>query len=252
MSNEKSLQRMPAGEMAVAEQQPAPSVGMMLQAVIEKGVTAENVGAMEKLVDLYNRTEDRNAEKAFNSAFVALQAEMPKVHATKAVPNNDGSVRYKFAPYEDIMHQVQPFLLKHGFTVSFSSRFEGTRIIMACTLRHTAGHKQVNEFAARVGSGPPKANESQADGAASTYAKRFALCDALNIVVSHIDSDARLEGDHITKEQAEELERRVKMLNRDVKKFLAFAGGAESFETIRAAMYDTCDEMLTKAERQAR
>src|SRR3712207_7815315 len=55
----------------------------------------------------------------FRSAFSALQAEIPSVVASKVVNNNNGTPRYKFAPYEDIMRQVKPLLARHGFAVSF-------------------------------------------------------------------------------------------------------------------------------------
>jgi hypothetical protein len=222
----------------------------MLQAVIERGITGENVAAMEKLVGLYERMEDQRAEREFAQAFVALQSEMPKVQATRPVPNKDGTQRYKFAPFEDIMAQVGPMLQKHGFTVCFSSKFENDRIIASCTLQHVGGHKRTNDFAVRVGSGPPGATVSQADGAASTYSKRFALCDSLNIVISHLDNDARLEGGTITKDQADELERRVNETNSDKKIFLQLAG-ATLFSEIPAAKYDLLDEMLTRKERKA-
>lgn len=241
MSEEMNLAR--REEMPVAQ----PSVGMMLQAVIEKGVTSENVAAIEKLVGLYERMQDRDAEKAFAVAFNALQSEMPRIQATKPVPGNDGTIRYKFAPFEEIMAQVAPLLQRHGFTVCFSNRYEDNRIVETCILQHIGGHKRSNDFAVRIGSGPPKSSESQADGAAATYAKRFALTNALNIVVSGLDNDARLEGAYVSKDVAEELERRVKMINGDIPAFLKWAG-AKSFAAIPETSYEKLDAFLKKKE----
>lgn len=223
---------------------PPQSGQLNIQAVADKILTGEmNKEKLDMIKDLMTM----DAERQFAAAFVGLQSEMPKVQATRAVPNNDGTVRYKFAPFEDIMNQVQPALQKYGFTVSFSSRFDEGRMIQTCTLQHAGGHKRINEFAARIGKGPPGSSEAQGDGAASTYAKRFALCDALNIVIAHVDNDARAEGGLITKEQADELEHRLKMVNGNVQKFLAFAN-AKSFSEIRANMYPICDEFLTRKE----
>lgn len=218
----------------------------MLQAVIEKGVTQENVAAVGELAKLCEHMEKRDAEKQFASAFVSLQSEMPKVKATKAIPSNDGSVRSRFAPYEEIMEQVSPLLQRHGFTITFSTDFKEGRIIKTCTLQHVGGHSRSNQFAVRIGSGPPRASEAQADGAASTYAKRFALCDALNIVVD-VDSDAAAEGDFITLAQADELEHRVGMTNSNRDAFLRFAG-ANSYREIRTAKLSILDEFLKKKE----
>lgn len=225
-----------------------PSVGQMLAAVIERGVSNDNVDALGKLVDLYERVEAKNAEKAFAAAFVALQSEVPNVKATKGVPSNDGTIRYHFAPYEEIMHQVAPILQKNGFTVTFSMDYRENRLIQTCTLMHVGGHSRSNTFAVRVGSGPPKASECQADGAASTYAKRFALCAALNIVIDS-DTDARAEGSPVTKAQADELEHRVKMTNSNVVQFLKFAGAAK-FSEIMSSRYSQLDELLRKKEQQ--
>jgi len=235
--------------LAVVDPKPEMSVGRMLEAVISKGVTSENVGALEKLVGLYERMQAKSAEQAFNEAFVELQKDMPRIQAKKPVPNRDGTVRYVFAPYESIMEQVQPFLVKHGFTVSFSTRFDGPRIVKICTLRHTAGHSVSNEFAATIGSGPPSASGAQADGAAGTYAKRFALCDALNVVID-IDNDARAEGANISAEQAKDLRARVAATASDEAKFLSFAlhGRPGTFEDIHADMYATLDQNLKRKE----
>lgn len=245
----EALQRIESAPPDVVRQ--TPNVADMLQAVIQGGVTESNVGAVAQMVQLYERMQALDAEKQFAQAFVALQAEMPKVQATRPVPDKQGNVKYRFAPFEDIMNQVGPILQRHGFTVSFSSDTKEGRILQTCTLQHVGGHKRSNTFAVRVGQGPPGSTETQADGAANTYAKRFALCDALNIVIAHLDQDARAEGGHVTAEQAEELERRVHETNSDVMAFLKFAG-AKKFSEIPAAKYNILDGFLTKKERQGR
>jgi hypothetical protein len=225
--------------------QPGPlSVGQMLQGALASGVTADNVAVLEKLMDLYERDQARQAEKEFASAFVALQAELLPIVADTPVPNNDGSVRYKFARYEDIMATVRPLLLKHGFTVSFSMSFSEGRVTQACTLQHTGGHSRTNQFTARIGRGPPGATETQGDGAASTYAKRFALCDALNIVIERDsdgrppEADARIEGAPITPDKAQYLRELVRDTKSDEAAFLKFAGAAK-YEEIGSARYDS-------------
>lgn len=250
----KDLQKMGSSDALVPDgaraEAPVPTVPQMLFAVLQKDVTADNVAAVEALAKLYERMEDRDAEKAFARAFVSLQAEMPKVKATKAIPSNDGSVRSRFAPYEEIMEQVGPLLSKHGFTVSFTTDFDGNRIVKTCELQHDGGHKRLFKFAARIGSGPPKASEAQADGAASTFAKRYALCEALNIVVD-LDTDARAEGGTITKEQADELAHRVQMTDSNKDAFLKYAG-AKTYGEISAAKYGILDEFLARKEQRGK
>lgn len=217
----------------------------MMEAVIAKGITPEAVGVMKELMALMKEANALQAEKDFAKAFVALQAEMPDIKASKVVPNNDDSVRYKFAPYEKIMEAVKPLLLKHGFTVTFSTSYDPTRIIQKCTLQHTGGHARTNEFAARIGRGPPGSSEAQGDGAASTYAKRFALCNALNIIIES-DTDASLDGrndgDVISSDKVQYLREQVREVGYKEESFLKLAG-VDSYEAIREGSYG----VLTRA-----
>lgn len=231
-----------------------PSIGLMLQKVIDRGVTTENVAALEKLCDLYERVEAKKSERLFNEAFTKLQSELPNVAATKPVPNRDGTVRYVFAPYESIMEVVKPLLVKNGFSVSFDSRFGDGRLTVICTLAHVDGHSRKNEFAVRIGGGPPGSSETQADGAAKTYAKRGALSDALNIVVDK-DDDARLIGKPIGMALAADLRDRVEAVGADEQAFLKYAGVAcknpatlDDYIEIPDDRYDSLDELLKKKE----
>ncbi len=223
-----------------------PSVALMLQKVIDRGITNENVAALESLVGLYDRMQAKNSEREFNQAFAKLQSELMAVNATRQVPNKDGSLRYRFAPYEDIMEEAKPVLIANGFSVSFNSRFGDGRMVSICTLRHVGGFSQSNEFAVRIGGGPPGATETQADGAAKTYAKRGALCDALNIVVEH-DDDARMIGQAIGSALAEDLEARVKACGADREAFLKYAG-AKDFSDISDERWPMLDELLKRKE----
>ena len=234
-----------SNELAKIEE---PSIGGMLQAVIKQGITSENVAALRELCTLYRENQADVARQAFAAAFVALQRDTPRIKATEIVRNNDGTERYKFAPYEKIMPQVQPLLDKHGFGVAFDSDVSEGRITSICTLTHIGGHSKTNRFSVRV-SKPPGASEAQADGSTGTYAKRFALCNALNIVIEHdLDGDdARLLGAVITAERAKELRNRVADTDTSEAKFLAFAG-ATTFEEIFDSKYSELDKFLSKKE----
>jgi hypothetical protein len=236
---------------SLVPQRNQPSVGDMLQAVIEKGVTTENVAAIEKLVGLYERMQDRDAEKHFNQSFVKLQSELPVIVAKTIIPN-----RGRYERFEDIMQVVAPLLGANGFTVSFSNDFKDNRIIETCTLSHIGGHTRSNSFAVRCGGRSD--SDTQSDCKAATTAKRNALMNALNIVIRqdclNEENDAAIEGDpnaFVTAEQAEELERRCKEGNRKIDAFLKVAK-AESFSKIKASNYEMLDSMLRVSEKAGR
>lgn len=233
------------GDLPVAVR-PQPTVADMLQAVIQGGVTNENIAALERMTDLYERMEAKKAEQKFNAAFAALQSELPDIVASSPIPQ-----RGKYERFEDIMHTVKPLLVKHGFAVSFEQLADDKRIRVTCHLRHADGHSTSTPFAVRLGG---KADsDTQADCKASTTAKRNALTQALNIVVRQdafdSEEDAKLEGGFVTPEQADELERRVALLNVDKAAFFKFAGAA-TFREIPSSKYDILDQHLAKKERR--
>ncbi len=225
---------------------PEPSVAHMLQKVIDGGITADNVSALESLVGLYDRMQAKNAEREFASALIALQGETSSVQATKAVDEKpDGTVRYRFAPYTEIMRTVKPMLTRHGFSVTFDTETGADRLTSICTLMHKSGHSRQNRFAVRY-STPPGASHPQGDMSTKNYAKRGALCDCLNIVVEH-DDDARMIGQPIGSALAEDLEARVRAVRSDVEMFLKYAG-ASKFEDISDEKWETLDTMLKRKE----
>lgn len=221
--------------------QSSPSIAQLLQGVVERGVTAENTEALTKLCDLYERVEAKNAERAFNSAFVALQSEVPVIVASSVIPS-----RGKYERFEDVMEKVGPLLRKHGFAVSFEQRADDKRITVTCHLRHIEGHSQSTPFSVRLGGRAD--SETQADCKASTTAKRNALLQALNIVIRQDiyqsdEADAMIEGGSVTKEQAAELRLLCEETGSDIPRFLAFAG-APKFEEIASARYADLIEKL--------
>ena len=226
-------------------------IGPLLEKAIEAGITSETVGAMKELMQLYRDHEAESARKQFARAFADLQNDLRPVQATREVQNKDGTLRYKYAAFEDLMASVVDVLARHGFSVSYDMDYspDGKRLVATCNLSHVSGHSRTNRFAVRIGSGPPGTNEAQQDGAARTYARRLALCDALNIVVER-DSDARAEGDTITKDEADALRVRVHAIcGGDVAKMLKWMrlGGAESWFDIRRAKYE---QVIDELERQ--
>lgn len=231
-----------------------PSVGEMLKAVVDKGVTHDNVAAIDKLVTLYERMQDRNAEKQFTAAFVKLQTELPTIVASTVIPN-----RGKYERFEDIMRQIAGPLAANQFTVSFTQDFKENRIVQTCHLSHVGGHTRTNSFAVRVGKGD---SDTQADCKASTTAKRNALLNALNIVIRQDvfqdEDDPRVDGAPIDEAEAMVLHSRVIELNCDEPKFLKYAGVPDhgnpptlaDYKRIAESRLDECHAMLDRKGRR--
>jgi hypothetical protein len=238
----------PAEQLEIVAPQGASPLSLIERLIGQGNLTQESVGVVERLVALQEHMLEKVAEQKYAEAFAALQAKLKKFRATKAVPDKQGNTRYTYLPYEQIMATVDPLAQAHGFSISFSTDFKDGRIVQTCTLQHIAGHHRDYQAFVRAGAGPYGATETQADGAAMTYAKRYALCNALNIVVEH-DTDARNEGSPIGAEQAQTLREMVKDTRSDEAAFLKFAG-AKSYEEIGSARYADLFAALQKKGRQ--
>lgn len=226
---------------------PVPSVGQMLSTVIAKGVTNENVAILEKMMDLYERVQLKEAEKQFNASFCALQNELPVIVASSIIPN-----RGKYEKFEDVMRVVSPLLIKHGFSVSFTMDAKENRITETCHLRHIGGHSQSNSFSVRAGKAD---SETQADCKAATTAKRNALLNCLNIVVRQDalqseDSDASIEGGYISWDQVAFLKEQVAATGGNEASFLALAG-CDKFEEITTGRYPVLVNALAMKAKKA-
>ncbi len=221
-------------QLSTMENGPEPLL-RLIQKVVDGGVTESNVAALDKLLAVYERLDDKRAEREFSAAFVALQNDLPVIVASSIIPN-----RGRYERFEDVMRVVSPLLVKHGFSVSFSMDFKENRIVETCHLKHIGGHSQSNSFAVRAGG---KADsDTQADCKAATTAKRNALLNCLNIVIrqdvmQNEDGDASLEGSPISRDRIQYLNELLTETKSDVTKFLAMAG-VDSVEDIRTGSYD--------------
>lgn len=228
----------------VVQKAQEPSIALILQEVVNRGITNDNIGTVEKMVALYERMQDRKSEEVFANAFSRLSKAIPAIKATKPVPGRDGTTRFKYEPLHKIEKKLRPLALKHGFTYTFSETpTENGRVTKVCTVQHVGGHKRSNTFTIRS-STPPHATESQGSMADHTYAKRGALCDAFGIVVEH-DDDAKMEGKPITADQAAEIRQMVRESKSDEAKFLKWCG-AERYEDILDSKLDFIYATLEK------
>ncbi len=237
-----------AGTEIQTGQQQVP-IAAMFQAVIEKGVTAENAAAIEKLCDLHLKLEAIAARKSYARAMAAMQAELPPIVKHTEVRNNSGKVMYSYAKYEEMMQIIQPVLTRHGFSISCGQRADDKQIVTVLTITHADGHSEIKEFGVRHSGGTAAMSTAQIDASDSNLARRHALARALNLrIVGEEDDDARLVGETITAEQAADLRKRLRATGRDEARFLKFAGAA-TFEEIRSAKLSELNRALETADR---
>ena len=228
---------------------PQPTAIDILQAAVEKGITAENVAVVKEIRQMVREEQEHNAKLAFNRAFFELRKEMPVVYADREVKTDSGAVAFQYCSPQEIKDILEPLMLRHGFTTMTSQEMDGeTKVTVTVSLLHEAGHSVNGTFTIRVGQENRLVKGPQVVAGATTAAERHCLIKLFGLRTRvNADDDARNVGEPITAEQAFELERMVKEKNRDAAAFLKFAG-ATSFQTIMSSRLEECRKMLQKAK----
>lgn len=154
----------------------------LLSMAVERGT---DPAQLEKLTELYERWQRNQAAQAFADALASFQRDCPQIHKSRKAD------RFAYASYDDIMHQVQPVLADCGLSVSFD--MEQTQAnMMTCTVIVKGGvHEQRTKLTVPIPDSI-KVSSTQQYGAAVSYVKRYALCAALNIVVTNEDREEAL------------------------------------------------------------
>ena len=177
-----------------------------------------------------------------------IQAELK---APKAQENKFGG--YKYRSCEDIIEAVKPLLATHQAILTLSDTIEEVagRVYVKATATFQAadsnGPTIVTAYA-REAESKKGMDESQITGAASSYARKYAL-NGLFCIDDTKDADAtnkHEEGDQtITPTQAADLEALAAEVKADIPKFLAFLK-VPSLAEIPADRYDAAVAALEK------
>lgn len=174
--------------LPVADQK-STSLSMPMQ-LIELAI--KNNGAveqLEKLMELQDKWEKEQARKEYFNDLSSFQSAIPVIEKKKLVSFNQ--TNYKYAPLDDIMYQISPYLVKFGFSVRWEQCQQESIINVTCIVTHKAGHSE-----RVVLSGTPdvsgKKNNIQSIASTVTYLRRYTLTGALGIATADPDFDGRL------------------------------------------------------------
>jgi hypothetical protein len=186
---------------------------------------------------------DEERRESWHEAFSALQAVLPQIPKNGIVKLKTG--QYNFARYEHMMAALQPLLAEHGFSVSFTVLPATNGLItVRCELMRNGWSKYSDSAPLPPDTGPGR-NSAQAAGSSTTYGKRYALTNALNLVWCGADDDALSVIDLITDEQVRKLENLLDKTMADQEAFLTYAGVQELHE-IRACDYKRLEDKINK------
>lgn len=160
-----------------------------LMATIARAAADPNVDIekMERLMEMYERVQKRQAAAAFAADLAEMQDELPIV-----AERGDAAGRYKYALWEDINAAIKPVLKKHGFALSFRTDFSDG-ISVTGVLTHKEGHRE--ETTIKLPADPSgNKNAVQAVASSVSYGKRYAAGALLNVTSHAEDDDAYAAG----------------------------------------------------------
>lgn len=186
-----------AQKNAVSLQNNSPAA-IMMQA-LSMGTSLEQV---EKMMDLQERWEKREAEKAFRDAFAAFRGENIVIPKSKFVDRGRGG-SFNQAEYSEVCGRLSPALSRHGFGFRHDQKFGYKRrmidgvendvpwVYVTCYLEHKAGHAETLEL-----EGPPGDltvnSPTQNMQVTASYLKRQSLLAITGTSTAEEDD----EGDH--------------------------------------------------------
>lgn len=231
----------------VMADQSAATFGLLAKAV-EQGADPANI---EKLLDLQERVQAREAQAQLNNALAEFQAQCPAIVKDKEVRDRAGKILYRFAPLESVVSQVRPQLASLGLSFAFDTDQTDKGIDVWCSIHHRGGGATRSHVFVPATKGH-NTNAAQETGLAATYGKRYALINALGIVTADEDLDgaAQAQKQPITMLQVETLETLIKKANADRKKFLKYLG-VDAMQDVTADLYDHAVKALNAKIEQA-
>lgn len=243
------VQRAPAILPAKAED---VSIVRLMQVAVERlgGEGAEQtVAALERLVALKERMDDRQAEAEFADAMARFQgmcSEIPENKTAKVLTKSGSKYQYSYAGLDDIAKTVRPFLAECGLSYTWDSEIKDGLVRAICTVIHRNGRSRSSSFISPIDESAHM-NITQKHGAALTYAKRYALLQVLGLSTGDIDTDGN-DPTTITENQAADIEALLEETGSSRGRFLEYMG-VTCIADIRTADYRNA---ITKLEEKRR
>lgn len=221
----------------------------LLRLAVERGVAVE---ALEKLVALQERYQDRQAQREFAAALADFQSQCPPIpkNSTATIVSEQKGTKfsYSYAELDTIAETVRPFLHALGLSYSWDSTVDSATINCTCTLRHRNGHSITARFAAPVDSAG-RMSVTQRHASALSYARRQSLVQVLGLTTTEPDEDGAEDVGTITDEQQATLAALMEEVGADRGKFLNWLR-VDSLASVRVAQYPAAIKALQQKRKQ--
>jgi hypothetical protein len=174
-------------EIVKAQDNSTALISMIERAAINPEVDIEK---MERLLEMHERIQMRQAETDFNASMTGAQSEMGRISADATNPQT----RSRYATYGKLDSILRPVYTAHGFALSFDTGDAAEGMLrVICRVSHRGGFSReyhVDMPADGKGAkGGDVMTKTHATGAAMSYGMRYLLKMIFNVAIGEDDND---------------------------------------------------------------
>lgn len=208
-----------------------------------------DVSKMERLMEMYERIQAKNAEAAFNAAMTKAQSEMGRISADA----QNSQTHSAYATYAKLDRVLRPVYTSNGFALSFDEGESASdTALILCYVSHSAGHSKVYRKKmpadGKGAKGGDVMTKTHASGAAMSYGMRYLLKGIFNVAIGAEDTDGNEPTEGVSEEQIANLEALISETGSDRAKFLKYLK-VSALSDIPAANYSAVVKLLEAKRR---
>lgn len=179
------------------------AIAITNEQIMLKAVESGNVEALDRLLAMRAREEDRQARLEFERRFAEMQKEFAPVQRKKK------GDKAKYVPLEVLQRTFNPIISKHGFSYRWDEESVGDGVLRSVLYISGYGHtvttkKELPLYVPDKGgsSGKSIMNVLQAEGVRSTYGRRYTFVDGFGITIEDEDTDGYMPTQRQSTEEA--------------------------------------------------
>jgi hypothetical protein len=163
-----------------------------LAPLFEKALELDKVEALERLVGLHERAQDRVAQQEFNAAVSRFKSECPTItHDAEATvrTKSGGEFTFSYAKLEHIDKIIEPIATRCGLNYFWEDSEVANGVVkQTCVLKHVGGGERRASASFPIDQ-TDKIAAARAVKMAYTSAKKEALIQVLGLTTTDSDDD---------------------------------------------------------------
>ena len=175
---------------AVAKVPESPTPATLLQMAITQNLDLDK---LEKLMELQERWEQKEAKKLFIAALSKFQSMVPPIRKNKTAKvktQNGGGYDYTYVNIGHIGQTIQKALNKCELSYRWEFDEKDGKMSVRCFVTHISGHTEGTTMEAAADNSGGK-NAIQQKASTNTYLQRYTLIGALGLTIEDDDNDGK-------------------------------------------------------------